>query len=343
MLSFFARRDAAVALVAVLCLSGGWAAAQAPDPALLAAARKEGVVRLAGDLIPPSLRGIKIAFEKEYPGITLETTYITGPAFATRLTAEQNARQHLVDVSLINVAQVGVIERFQEPYASPQAANYDARNKSGVPNLWTQNVGISLGVIYNNQQVTAETMPKSLEDLLHPRWKDRIGVISPLVNDYALNYFSAIDQEMGRAKATAFFEALAKQKPLFFGPNGTPLAEGVKNGQFAVAMTFLAHVYSIGGGESGTMRVAPVPGYLTSGMGTTTALLKTAPSPNAAKLLIDFLLSRDGANVIRSFGYVSTYNGIGLPDLLATTTITPSPPLANAEELKERLRNIFGL
>src|SRR5690606_20140197 len=100
--------------------------AQDVDPALLAAAKKEGVVRLAGDLIPPSMRGIKEAFEKKFPDITLETSYITGPAFAARLNAEQDAGQHLVDVSVINVAQVSAIERFQTPYASKFIEHYEA-------------------------------------------------------------------------------------------------------------------------------------------------------------------------------------------------------------------------
>ncbi len=101
--------------------------------------------------------------------------------------------------------------------------------QSTPPGYWTQVVGISLGVIYNKKMVAKDDAPKTLQDLLDPKWKGQIAIASPVVNDYALSYFLALDRELGGGeKSQKFFQALAAQKPLFFGPNGVPLPRALK-------------------------------------------------------------------------------------------------------------------
>jgi iron(III) transport system substrate-binding protein len=191
--------------------------------------------------------------------------------------------------------------------------------------------------------VRADEAPKTLQDLLDPKWKGQIGIVSPVINDYALSYFLALDHQLGPDKSQKFFEALAAQKPLFFGPNGVPVAQGVKNGQFAIAIAFLSHVYSVGGGMSGPLAVAPVPAYSTTGMGISVGVIANAPHPNAARLFVDYLLSSEGPKLLRQFGYVPTFRGAEPPEAFKATTILPAPPPADLDQLRQRLRDIFGL
>ncbi len=61
------------------------------------------------------------------------------------------------------------------------------------------------------------------------------------------------------------------------------------------------------------------------------------------RLFVDFLLSREGADLMRKFGYLSTYKDIPPPDAFKATKIVPAPEPVGLDAFRERLRDIFAL
>ncbi len=148
---------------------------------------------------------------------------------------------------------------------------------------------------------------------------------------------------LGEGPAFEFFRALAAQRPLIFGPGGIRVSQGVANGEFAIGLGFVAHVFTVGGGEDGPMAIAPArPIYVASGPGV--AVMEHAPRPNAARLFADYLNSREAQELISRFGYFSTYNGVQQATSLrdARLSVPPYPQGSEAEALRRRLAEVFG-
>ncbi|HMF49931.1 MAG TPA: hypothetical protein VK603_14865, partial [Candidatus Saccharimonadales bacterium] len=113
-------------LCAVLILTclGTTASAQTKPAAdwnaTLEAAKREGVVKCA---CPPRREfavAFKKGFEDAYPGITLEITAATLPAFPLRVAKEQSAKMFLWDIYTFG----------------PGAEIFDLKNKGGLESLW---------------------------------------------------------------------------------------------------------------------------------------------------------------------------------------------------------------
>lgn len=315
-----------------------------PSDELVANARKEGKVMLYGEMITAVQRQIKEGFEARYSGITMDFIYLSGNPLMNRLHTEQRAGRYLADTLVTEVQRLPelISAGYIAEYASPEAVHYDAKFKSPEKNFWVQTHFYPTGIMYNTKAVPAADVPTSYEALLAPAWKGKIALVTPVDNDLMLYHFAGMIHDMGEAKAFAYFRALQAQQPLIFGPGGVRVSQGVATGEFPIGFGFVAHVYTIGK-ETGSMAVAPVsPAYIGSGPGTT--VMAKAPHPNAARLLADYINSRDVQEMLVSVGYVSSYGGIARPPGLQKLELhVPVPPEgADQTRLRNELRGIFG-
>ncbi len=80
--------------------------AQEPDPALVAAAQKEGKVMLYGEIITPTQRALKAAFEKKYPGVTVDLLYLSGAPMMNRVMSEQDAGRYVADTLMLDALRL---------------------------------------------------------------------------------------------------------------------------------------------------------------------------------------------------------------------------------------------
>ena len=319
---------------------------QQPDPKMVEAAKKEGTVLAYGSIITPTWRAIKEGFEKKYPGITMEFVYLSGAPMLNRMMTEMDAGRFLADVFVLDVDRLPPLQAkgYLANYTSPEQVHYPKEWRSTPPGYWIQNHSYLAGVLYNRKQVAAADAPKSFEDLLDPKWSGKIAIVSPVANELLLYMFAGIIRDMGPERGWKYIENLAKQKPYVLGPGGLPVSQGVNTGQFPIGIGFLGHMYSIGGGEDGAMAIAATkPVYAVIGPGT--GILKNAPHPNAARLLVDYIHSREVQKMIVALGYFSSYPGVDAPPSLARLEVrtAPLPTGAEAEAMRERLRKIFGL
>jgi iron(III) transport system substrate-binding protein len=149
---------------------------------------------------------------------------------------------------------------------------------------------------YNTQLVRALDAPKKYEDLLAPKWKGKIGV-----NLQDPEWYVNLQRRMGKEKARGFLKALAAQQPgLRDGHNIT--AQLLAAGEFHVVTNTYAHIVARIKGQGGPVHYVfdePVITYVHP-----TALAKSAPHPNAGKLLMSFILSADGQKMLRDQGRI---------------------------------------
>ncbi|MBN1123477.1 MAG: extracellular solute-binding protein [Sedimentisphaerales bacterium] len=175
---------------------------------------------------------------------------------------------------------------------------------------------------YHTERVSDEEAPKSLEDLLDPKWKDRIVIANPdrgTTGGDVASWFV----EYGPEKATTLLKNLAS--------NGIRVVEGnstavrmVANGQADLCLTDTDDVYAI---QRNGGKVALMPldrnSKGTLAIPNTCAVLKGAPHPATASMLVEFLLvgsaermllESDSHNWPVGFEPGSEYSKYAIPD-----------------------------
>ncbi|MCX7684310.1 MAG: extracellular solute-binding protein [Acetobacteraceae bacterium] len=84
-------------------------------------------------------------------------------------------------------------------------------------------------LVYNRQMVPETEAPRRWEDLLHPRWRGRIGTWVQMAA------FAELAFVWGEARAGQFLEAFLRQEPMLFRSTA-PLAQQVAAGEIALGI-----------------------------------------------------------------------------------------------------------
>ena len=153
---------------------------------------------------------------------------------------------------------------------------------------------------YNKKLVPAADVPKDREDLLAPKWKEKIGLDSGSAG--TVRYIIDL-HVLGQEKGRAYMQRLAKQNiQLRRGPS--LIAELLAAGEFALAPVRDNTTFELmqAGAPIDWVAFEPVIPQPPTPVGIT----KAARHPNAAQLFVDFVLSREGQEVLKSVGRFST-------------------------------------
>ena len=143
--------------------------------------------------------------------------------------------------------------------------------------------------------VDNKDLPKTYEDLLLPRWKGKIGISL----DEA-EWFIGMMDFLGEEKGRQFMKRLAEQNPV------------LRHGRSVTAMLMLAGEFPLALGVVQTTRQrieAGAPIDMINLSAPTLAGMRmigvhaNAPHPNAAKLLLNFLLSKEGQTIYQQNSY----------------------------------------
>ena len=193
--------------------------------------------------------------------------------------------------------EAGLTQKF----VPPEASAYDDGFKD--PDSHWINVHSLLNTMgYNTQLVRPNEAPKQYEDLLAPKWKAKIGV-----NLQDPEWYVNLQRRWGKEKARGFLKALAAQQPAVRdGHNIT--AQLLAAGEFHVVSNTYAHILARIKGQGGPVQYVfdePVITYIHP-----VALAKSAPHPNAGRLLISFILSIDGQKMLRDQGRIPGHRDI---------------------------------
>jgi ABC-type Fe3+ transport system substrate-binding protein len=292
---------ALVAVLAPLALPGAAAAQSVADIAMMkgadrqakleAGAKKEGqVMNYTTMLVESGIRPLEASFSKKYPFIKFNALRNNTSAMIQRILAEEKAGKPVADVVVATASHSLVTAGLAQPFDTPEFAAYP-KEYVGPGNMWGTS-RVTYNVIgFNTKHIAKADMPKSWEDLANPKykgkmiWGDALESGGPLV-------ILHIKKVLGDKKAGELFDKLAKQEVASSAASGRAITDMVVAGEQTMNISAAGpHVVDSMAAGAAVDFVQFDPVIARSDQ---IQLLKSAPHPYAAMLLIDFILSEEG-------------------------------------------------
>lgn len=249
----------------------------------------------------PDAEALRKPFNQLYPSVKLTVMRATGEKVRTRILTEARAGRYAWDVVSFNLLDMDALNRegLLAAYSSPEA-------KTGFP---AGAVGANWAAIYVRQYVIGyntqlvKEPPREWSDLLAPRWAGKLAL-----DETDVEWYAAMLDYWGRDKGTTYMQALSRQKPQQRRGHNL-LTRLLVAGDFPLALVHAAEV------EKEKQDGAPVEWVKTLDPIITSpsqvAISAKAPHPASARLLVDFLLSKEGQRVIESRGRVPARTDLG--------------------------------
>ncbi|PYN95206.1 MAG: iron ABC transporter substrate-binding protein [Candidatus Rokuibacteriota bacterium] len=333
------------ALLAMMLIVGGAAPALAQDPKLVEAAKKEAKVVWYTSLVLPSAEKVAKLFEAAYPGIRVDVNRTGSQRILQKILQEHGAGIKNADV--VHTSDAGHfvllkdkkllmrhvpqgIEKFPSGFKDKDGYYFGLRA--------TVNV-----ITYNTKAVSAADAPKTWTDLVDPKWKSKLVTAHPGYSGVISTHVLALVHLLG----WDYFKQLAQNKVMLTQSAADPLTV-VASGERPVA---------VNGGEYSAYQLkkkgAPIEiVYPKEGVPlvvSPTAIMATAPHPNAAKLFTDFTFTREIQQVMADSEGLYT----GHPDVkyptdkpkmteLKLLAVDPDELEKRNEEIKKRFVEFFG-
>jgi ABC-type Fe3+ transport system substrate-binding protein len=280
----------------------------ANEQADLDAARKEGkVVWYTTLIVNQAILPLKAAFERKYPGVTLEYVRNDESPTAIRLLNEGRAGRVQADIfDGLSIMEPLRREGMVAPYTSPSAARFapEMKDKDG---YWTAILLYVFSPGINTSLVPPDQAAKSYQDLLDPKWKGKIAW-NPGSVAGALGFVGSVLLSMGEDRGRDYLTALSKQQIVNIEASSRAILDQVIAGEYPMMlMAFNNHtlISAAKGAPSTWLKIEPVPVAFDA-----VALLKNAPHPHAARLLLDFLTSEEAQRVLQDANYIPAMTGI---------------------------------
>ena len=316
-------RSIRIWLVFVLWIVATQASAQ--DAKLIDAAKKEGgKVVIYGSPETPVVEAVIQAFRKR-TGLDAQYWRASAMSVMNRSMMEYRAGKPLYDVLLNNsdplliMAQEGMIAKYESPTAKKYPRDQIDAHLGPVSRY-----GI-VGVLYNTGRVKPEDAPKSIEDLVNPKYKGMLVMADPRLHVTTIQWLSSLDKIMAPEKVDKFIRDLAAMKPTLV-ESMLPAAKRVSTGETPIAITFVKYVYTMGkdGAPLDYVRIEKMLGDSHFAV-----LSNKAPHPNAGKAFIDFYLDDESMKILAQSGEFVNRKGI-------------YPPLPGAEKIQYVQMEVLG-
>jgi len=301
------------ALPVLLALACGSAMAQDK----VEAAKKEGKVVIYGSLESGIMDEIEKAFTARY-GIPIEYFRASSNKTLDRVLTESRAGRVQSDVVVTNRGPMQLLkkEHMFARYVSPESRNFPDAVKDPDGMLSPIYRMVIVGILYNTKLVKPEEAPKSLEDLLKPRFQGKWVMPDPSRHFTTGAWLNNFDKLYGK-NAMAMIQKLAAAKPILV-ESFIPSAQKIISGEAEAGITYLKYVH-IFGKDGAPLDYARLPEYLADGHHV--GIQAKAPHPNAARLFEDFFISPDGMKILAQEGEFVTAKGL-------------YPPIQGAESIK---------
>lgn len=275
-------------------LSGLALGVEVDQAKILEGAKKEGRLVYYTSMTLSDSSLVVNKFEEKYPFIKTEVYRAGGDKLLNKILAEVRAKKYLADVcsAAINHTQPLKKEGYLEQYRSIELAAYPD-NLKDPEGYWTSMYLMTHVLGYNTRMVSAGDAPKAYADLLAPKWKGKISM-----DMLDAEWFGGQLEIMGEKKGLEFMKKLAAQSPIF--RNGHNLqTQLMAAGEFPIAVNLYGHSVESFKALGAPVEWIPIEPVVTS----MHALAATSKGshPNAARLFVDFVLSKEGQMLIRSF------------------------------------------
>jgi iron(III) transport system substrate-binding protein len=272
----------------------------------VAAAEKEGEVVMYGQGRVGVSDAIK-EFSKSYPKIRLNFISGQGSDLAKKIMAEKRADKHLVDIAVggggtmvLVYHKAGLLEKMSSAFVLPEVSDASLwwAKKHHYADPDQRNVFMAQGDVDDRIGAYNKNLLKSGDihswwDVLDPKWKGKIVMSDPKwagnIGSWRYLYYAP---ELGPKFIRRFLEEAAP----VFSTDERQMTDWLAGGKYA--MYLLAKDENIElavkqGLPIDTLRAPKDGGSITTGSGHISFFQK-APHPNAARVYINWFLSRDG-------------------------------------------------
>lgn len=269
------------------------------------AAKKEGHIVVYGSQVPQAMDGLNKGFEKKY-GMKVDYWRGSSTQVAERALSEFRAGKPGYDVVEGNrgVQLIMRNEGLFAKYIPPSSEKFPAqfKEKDGMITPWR---ALPISILYNTEMVKANEVPKTLDDLLSPKWTGKISMPDPTRHTTTAQFLWNLSKFKGD-KWLDYVKALAKQKPILV-ESLAPVTTTIIKGEALVGIAYIKYVKQY----KGPVHYVLMDKYLTDP--NYMSLSVKTPRPNAAKLYIDYVCSPDGQKATAEEGEFPMLPGIVPP------------------------------
>ena len=258
------------------------------------AAKGEGAVSFYTTMTLSQSKKVVDKFQKKYPFIKPELFRGGGDEVLNRILNEARGGLNAWDVvstrgdSVLTLKDANLIAS----YRSPESKFVD-RDMVDDEGYWTAYYVNPYVLGYNTNLVSKDQVPKTYEALLDTKWKGR--KIS--IDDSAYGFLAGLIRAWGKEKAVDYFKKLAAQEPVVMRGN-TNRVQLAMAGEYPLIIAYAPTIQreTSLGHPMNWVSLEPVPVQVNPMM-----LAAKAPHPNAGKLFVDFLLSKEGQKMLVNF------------------------------------------
>ena len=258
----------------------------------LAKAQQEGKVNLYANItaVEPIMEAFAAA--THVPGIY---TRVDTSKFVATVVTEHEAGKLQADVLQ---GPVPILEMLKEKgvlasYKSPAAAGYPdwATGDDAIVQFGIEYVA----PIYNKELLKPADAPKRYEDLADPKWKNQIVMPDPASHATTICWLVGLKEHKifgGDEAWLKFLKGLAANKPMFvksFGPTPAP----VESGEKLLAISMPKYIITKAPAPLDWVRVETLLGTPRA-----MAVAAKAPHPEAARVFLDYWLSKDAMRLL---------------------------------------------
>lgn len=270
------------------------------------AAQREGIMVAHTGYSAETLRAISSAFKQKY---SLETEFISGRGAELRARFFNERRAGIFNIDLLFRGASGMVAD-QKPAKAldplepllllPEVV--DPKVWWGGQLNWIDDEHLIYGyfaypsgeLAINTSFVDYEEI-KAWKDLLAPRWKGKISLNDPTTSGSGNSWFASMSQDI---LSMDYMRQLAKQEPVILRDLRLQ-AEWIANGKYPLAIAHGSAVIPefVRVGVPIKEKILAEGAYITAGFGAI-SLVNKAPHPNAAKVFVNWVLSREGQTLI---------------------------------------------
>ncbi len=303
---------------------------------LIEGAKKEGEVIVYGTMSLEAVNLLNARFREKYPYVDVKLNRLGSGKFVPRVLAEVRANKYLADILQTNSLSLHFLKKdgFLTNYLSPEDRFYPKQFKD--QGYWTTtNMNVHV-LAYNTKLIARGKAPRTYDELLNPVWKGK------MLMDASEQWAALMFQIMGKEKAQRYMRELVKQNIALRRESNAMRVQLVAAGEAPMDIDA-----TLGPVDELKKRGAPIEWNALSPVPVVTsahAIAHRPPHPNAARLYLDFILSKEGQKaVLDTRRQVARTDLLGEQEAIKNLDLVPLDPLAgsNMDYYAKLIKEIF--